>query len=198
VKSRMFRAIGIASALLVPVASLALGAGTAGATTSTVHLKATFTFTTPGGINTLHCPTSGTFTATKTTTGVTVQIKNTDTQVLCKIATGGPTHIGIPKTSTVHLLITGGWLLYNTSTKTGKIKGGKLEIKIKFSNTATCQISFPTTITTVTINGSLTKASIGSTPTSGATVSGTTATCGALRSLLDTSSSSFAGSVSGI
>jgi hypothetical protein len=203
----MFRAFGIATALLMPVAVLALGAGTAGATTqSTVNVKATFTFTTPGGVNTLHCPTTGTFPQKKLVTGNTVQIKGlkstaTGTQIKCAVATGGPTHTGIPKTSTIHLLImahTPGWLLYKTSTpRTGTIKANTLVIKIKFSNTATCHISFPTPID-VMINSGLTKATITSTPTSGATITGTTATCGALRSLLHTSSSSFSGSVSGI
>jgi hypothetical protein len=194
VKSRMFRVFGVASALLVPVAGLALVTETAGATTQNV--KATFTFTTPGGVNTLHCPTTGTFVQTKGTSGSTATIssKTSTTQIKCAVATGGPTHTGIPKTSTVHLLLMGTWLKYSTTGHTGSIVGGSLDIKILFGTGATCHITFPSSIT-VTTNSGRTKATIASTATSGATVSGTTATCGALRSLLHTSSSSFSGSV---
>jgi hypothetical protein len=210
VRSRIIRTFGIASALLLSIAGLALVSGSAGATTqSTVNLKASFTFTTAAGVNKVNCPTGATYPGKKLVTVKAVKIASSVStqQVQCKVVTGGPTHTGIPKTSTVKLLIMGKnnhptkwtWLSYTTTpNRKGTILAGTLQIKIKFGTGATCKVAFPNAIP-VKINAGLTKALI--TPavaTKTAVVTGAAAPCVALSTLLGTAASKFSGSISGI
>lgn len=178
---------------------------------STIHVRATFTFHTAAGTNTLFCSSAAhptTWPAHKLVTGTMVQIKSTSStqQVSCEVTPTRPTHGGIPKTSTVKLLVMGptGWLLYTLATGTGTIKAGTLVIKITFTPTKSaptkqsCTVSFGSAIPVLLTTANTTATITPPVHMSGATVGGTGSDCTALHELLSLSTATFTGTISGL
>lgn len=167
-KSRIFTAVGIAVAMLVPAGGiLAIGASTAGATTAHVHMMVNATFINGTTVSHIACPTPtyGTLTLAGAST-----LKNTNMyQGLCASSGSGQ---GIGTTTTITFLITPtGLLLMPASTPQGTLWAGTFSVKLVLLGSH-CTITFGNNITLFKTPTDPRQLVSNVTSTAGATVSG--------------------------
>jgi hypothetical protein len=190
-KSRILRSAGIALAMLIPAGGLvALGAGTAGATTqASPKVTPHFTFHTGFGTSHVAC-TKKTITFLATSPFTMWQNKTFNTPC----ASTGSTQGGIGTATAITFLIAPtGWLV-TLSPFSSKLKKTKTSVKLTIGSSH-CDITFTSTITLSLTSSTHKVLKVPSTSTSATTVTGGGLTCAAIQALLHASGSTFQGTL---